>query len=58
MKYRDAKNLIKNDTVIVIKTGEALVVDNVELYGQFNIVRINCKNSENKNISVYQNEIE
>lgn len=42
MKYRDAKNLHNGDQVIRKSDGAVLLVKEVEVYGQYKTVKLNC----------------
>jgi len=57
MKYRDAKNLQSGDEVVRKADSATLIVDSIELYGQFKKVKINCLLGDNKT-SIFNDEIE
>lgn len=44
MRYREAKNLEQDDIVFRISDGESFQVIDIEVYGQYKRVRINCLN--------------
>lgn len=56
MKYRDAKNLQAGDQVTRVSDSKTLVVESVELYGQYKTVKINCTDGEVKS-SLFNEEI-
>ncbi len=56
MKYRDARLLKPGDQVIRKNDNLPLVVDSVELYGQFKTVKINCLN-EGTTVSLFNEEV-
>jgi len=58
MQYREAKKLAPNDRVRRISDQLVLIVSDIEVYGKFKFVRINCRTSNGKLISVYHNQIE
>lgn len=58
MKYRDAKKLAPNDIVIRKTDKSSLTVTDIEVYGQWLKVRINCQDADGTKFSLYQDDVE
>lgn len=59
MKYRDAKNLHNGDQVIRKEDKAIYIVNSVEAFGQYKIVKINClAEGTNTLTSLYNDEVE
>lgn len=57
MRYREAKNLKPDDQVTRKSDNTKLIVNHLEILGQFKIVRIHCKTMDGEKITLYNNEI-
>jgi hypothetical protein len=58
MRYRDAKKLHNEDQVTRKSDGVILTVLNVEVYGQYMKVRLNCVDPNNAAVSLFHDEVE
>lgn len=58
MKYRDAKNLHNGDQVIRKEDGVPLIVIDIQVYGQYKKVIINCTDEHGARSSHYNDEVE
>jgi len=57
MKYREAKQLHKDDQVIRKTDDLVLIVSSIEVYGQYKKVRLNCFTEDNISISLFHDEV-
>lgn len=58
MRYREAKNLQSGDQVLKKSDKAKLIVQSLEIFGQFKLVRIHCETMSGDKISLYNSEIE
>lgn len=62
MKYRDAKNLQNGDEVIRKVDQVSLIISDIEVYGQYKKVRLNCiqhvEGSGGLRVSLFHDEVE
>jgi hypothetical protein len=57
MRYRDAKLLDAGDQVILKKDNTILIVNSIEIYGQFKTVKINVLDINGSLISLFNDQI-
>lgn len=58
MKYRDAKDLHNGDQVIRKDDKVSLIVQEVQVFGQYKKVILHCVTEHNARISIYNEEVE
>jgi Leucine-rich repeat (LRR) protein len=57
MKYRDAVLLKEGDQVIRASDNMPIIISSLEKFGQFKIVKILYKDSNNKELSLFNTEV-
>lgn len=58
MKYRDAKDLHNGDQVIRKDDQVPLIVQEVQVFGQYKKVLMHCTTESNERVSIYNDEVE
>jgi len=58
MKYREAKDLQNGDQVIRKDDKVSLVVQEVQIFGQYKKVLLHCVTEHNARVSLYNEEVE
>lgn len=58
MRYRNAKNLLNGDEVERKVDKQIMTVVDIEVYGQYKKVKINCVDVVGSHISLFNDEVE